>query len=166
MTDATGHDRVRYVAGLGALAAGLALGAAGLAGLLPAWDSAITEACGLYFDNGAVLGGVPVARTAAQQARGLSHRDDAGPGMLFTYSSPEPRIFRMRDTRIPLTIGFFAADGELFAVEDMEPHSDTYHFSLAPALDALELAPGQFEAHGLAVGSRLLRRECYPTQDE
>ncbi|HFX1228586.1 TPA: DUF192 domain-containing protein [Pseudomonas aeruginosa] len=119
-----------------------------------------TEVCDLHFTGGVVLDAVPVARTKEQEARGLMHRDTAGNGMLFSWQEAEPRVFWMRNTRIPLTIGFFAADGTLFAIEDMQPETDDYHFSMKPALDALELAQGEFQRKGLAVGSRLIRREC------
>lgn len=121
-----------------------------------------TEACTLRFSNGTTLDAVPVARTPEQQGRGLSKRDDAGRGMLFTWDKAEPRVFWMRDTRIPLTIGFLNDTGLLFAIEDMEPETDVYHFSIEPASDALELAQGQFQAHGLKEGVRLVGRTCSP----
>ncbi|MCF3643228.1 DUF192 domain-containing protein [Rhizobium sp. TRM95111] len=158
--------RFRYAVGVASLGLSLLTGVAYVTGTMPARASSINEACDLHFSNGVAFRGIPVARTTAQQARGLSHRDDAGPGMLFSWPTSEPRIFWMRDTRMPLSIAFFAEDGELFAIEDMQPNTDTYHYSLSPALDALELPQGQFARHGLPVGSRLLRRECYPTDSE
>lgn len=120
----------------------------------------ISEYCDLTFSGNVELGGVPIARTKEQQAKGLSNRDDVGPGMLFAFDPPGPLAFWMRDTRVPLTIAFISADGELFALEDMVPMSDKYHLSILPALFALELAHGQFEREGLTVGSRLLKYEC------
>lgn len=144
------------VAGL--IVAGLAL--AFVVGRQQTRAATPTEFCTLHFSGGVILEGVPVARTPEQEARGLMHRDDAGPGMLFSWDKAEPRVFWMRNTRMPLSIGFMSADGTLFAIEDMQPNSDEYHFSLDPAQDALELAQGDFSRKGLGVGSRLLRREC------
>ncbi|MCR5860130.1 DUF192 domain-containing protein [Mesorhizobium sp. J428] len=120
------------------------------------------EVCDLHFSGGAILPAVPVAKTVAAQATGLANRDDAGPGLLFSWPKAEPRVFWMRDTHFPLTVGFFGADGVLFAQANMQPMTDTYHFSVSPAADALELAQGQFERHGLRIGSRIVSRECRP----
>ncbi|MFP2768869.1 DUF192 domain-containing protein [Oceanisphaera sp. KMM 10153] len=122
--------------------------------------SAEAEMCDLYFSGGVVLEQVPVARTQAQQARGLMKQNDVGNGMLFEWEIEEQRAFWMRNTWVPLSIGFFSADGTLFAIKDMEPETDDYHFSGRPAQDALELAQGEFERKGLVVGSRLTRRVC------
>ena len=122
----------------------------------------VTEVCDLSFTGNVQLHGIPVVRTKAQQAKGLSHRDDVGPGMLFAFDPPGNLAFSMRDTRVPLSISFVAEDGTLFAVEDMTPESDEYHLSMKPAKYALELPQGQFQRKGLAVGSRLLKEECRP----
>lgn len=122
----------------------------------------VAEVCDLTFTGNVQLRGVPVARTKEQQAKGLSNRDDAGPGMLFAFDPPGKLAFWMRDTRIPLTIAFVSDDGILFAIEDMKPESDEYHLSMKPARYALELAQGQFQREGLAVGSRLQKKECRP----
>ncbi|QPN17975.1 DUF192 domain-containing protein (plasmid) [Pseudomonas aeruginosa] len=59
-----------------------------------------------------------------------------------------------------IVVGLALAFGTLFAIEDMQPETDDYHFSMKPALDALELAQGEFQRKGLAIGARLIRREC------
>lgn len=124
----------------------------------------VAEVCDLTFTGNVQLRGVPVARTKAQQAKGLSGRDDAGPGMLFAFDPPGKLAFWMRDTRIPLSIAFMSEDGNIFIIEDMQPESDEYHLSMKPAKYALELAQGQFQREGLAVGSRLLKEDCRPTK--
>lgn len=95
-----------------------------------------TEACDLHFSNGVTLSGVPVARTPAAQEMGLSHRFDVGPGMLFTWGQAAHRTFWMRNTYVPLSIGFINADGVLFGIQDMQPETDTLHHSGEPATDA------------------------------
>jgi len=140
----------------------LGLAVAFVVGRQRAYAAQPVEACDLYFSNGTALAGVPVAKTVEQQARGLAKRESVGPGMLFTWAKSEPRVFWMRDTRVPLTIGFFDDTGLLFAIEDMEPETDDYHFSIKPAFDALELARGQFQKYGLKEGARLIWRTCSP----
>lgn len=93
-------------------------------------------------------------------AQGLMFRDDVGPGMLFSWPSAEQRVFWMHNTPTPLSVGFISADGTLFAIEDMAPETDDYHYSQMPALDALELVQGEFARKGLIPGSRLLGRKC------
>lgn len=121
-----------------------------------------SDACDLHFSNGVVLRGVPVARTKAQRARGLSRRDSAGNGLLFIWDKPEPRIFWMHETRMPLSVGFFDEQGRLFAIEEMQPENDEYHFSFQPATTALELAQGEFKLNHLLPGVRLEMRGCFP----
>lgn len=82
--------------------------------------------------------------------------------MLFTWTKAEPRVFWMRNTRVPLSIGFFDETGLLFQIEDMLPATDNRHISIKSASDALELARGQFQAHGLEKGVRLIGRTCSP----
>lgn len=146
----------------GLIVAGVFLALA--AGRQQAQAADVAEVCDLSFTGNVQLRGVPVARTKEQQAKGLSNRDDAGPGMLFAFDPPGKLAFWMRDTRIPLSIAFVSEDGALFIIEDMKPNSDEYHLSMKPAKYALELSQGQFEREGLAVGSRLLKEECRPTK--
>lgn len=146
----------------GLIVAGVFLALA--AGRQQAQAADVAEVCDLSFTGNVQLRGVPVVRTKEQQAKGLSNRDDAGPGMLFAFDPPGKLAFWMRDTRIPLSIAFVSEDGTLFIIEDMKPNSDEYHLSMKLAKYALELAQGQFEREGLAVGSRLLKEECRLTK--
>jgi len=113
------------------------------------------QRCDLAFSNGLVLRDVPVARTQAEQSRGLSNRDDIGPGMLFAWPNARPVSFWMKDTFVPLSIGFFDASGVLFSIQDMMPQSLKTHPSVLPTLYALELNQGDFQRLGLALGTRL-----------
>jgi uncharacterized membrane protein (UPF0127 family) len=118
------------------------------------------ERCTLYFSGNITLADVPVARAPAQMAQGLMFRRDAGSGMLFSWPEAEKPVFWMRNTLIPLSVGFISADGTLFDIADMTAETDDYHYSAEPATDALELAQGQFAQKGLRPGVRLLNREC------
>jgi hypothetical protein len=116
--------------------------------------------CTLAFSNGVTLRNIPLAITDQQQRRGLSNLDDIGPGMLFHYPQPKHLSFWMRNTRVPLSIGFFSADGTLLQIEGMQPNSDTSHISQQLATDALELPQGGFAKLGLEVGARLTQQVC------
>lgn len=119
-----------------------------------------TERCTLTFSGNITLADVPVARTPTQMVQGLMFRKNAGSGMLFSWPTAEQRVFWMRNTLMPLSVGFISADGTLFGIEDMAPETDDYHYSTEPATDALELAQGEFAQKGLKPGARLLNREC------
>jgi len=134
---------------------------AGLLTLSLLWAAAVQaqtsamQHCDLAFSNGLVLRDVPVARTPAEQSQGLSNRDDIGPGMLFAWPDARPVSFWMKDTFVPLSIGFFDASGVLFSIQDMTPQSLKSHPSVLPALHALELKQGDFQRLGIALGTRL-----------
>ncbi len=117
--------------------------------------------CTLHFSTGQTLYNVPVAASLAEQERGLSKTHDVSRGMLFTWPQAAPRTFWMRDTWVPLQVGFFDDSGRLFQIENMEPNTDTRHKSAQPAKMALELAQGQYQSLGLVPGKTvLLRGQC------
>lgn len=58
-----------------------------------------------------------------------SHRENAGCGMLFSWAKSEQRVFWMRDTPVPLSIGYLDSTGVLFAIDEMKPNSDKFYFS-------------------------------------
>lgn len=117
--------------------------------------------CLLTFSGGAVLRDIPLAETKVQQDKGLSGRNDVEPEMLFTFPKPDRLMFWMRDTQVPLSVGFFDPVGRLFKIEDMQANTDDFHFSMSDATDALELPQGRFQVVGLSVGSRLISRDCH-----
>lgn len=66
---------------------------------------------------------VAVADTPALRARGLMDVTDLGDldGMLFVFDRSRPVAFWMKNTLIPLRVGYFGPDGVLFQIEAMEP---------------------------------------------
>lgn len=119
------------------------------------------KACSLVFSTGYRIAGVPVAENKAQQAKGLSNRASPGPGMLFDFGTPAPLAFWMKDTRFPLSIGFFDGQGRLIRDgEQMVAESIDYHLSLDPARYALELPAGAFKAHHITKGTRMQVESC------
>ncbi len=97
---------------------------------------------------------VELARTAAERSRGLMFRQELPEdrGMLFIYEEDTASGFWMKDTPIPLSIAFIAADGTILDMQDMEPFSLELHRPSEPYRYALEVNQGWFEEHGLAPG--------------
>ena len=80
-------------------------------------------------------------------------------GMLFAWDSPVQVSFWMKDTLIPLDIGFFDESGSLFLVVSMVPcEADpcANYPSGAPVSYALEALPGFFDT--VALGEVLIPR--------
>ena len=97
---------------------------------------------------------VEVTATPDQRATGLMHRFSLQPdhGMLFVSERPEPQGFWMKNTFIPLSIAFIAADGRIINVDDMAPHDENLHLSRGPALYAIEMRKGWFAERGIRAG--------------
>ena len=85
-------------------------------------------------------------------------RLDEDAGMAFLWPDDTDSAFHMRDTLVPLTVAFFAADGRILATIDMVPCTAdpcaTYHPGLRYR-GALEVQAGALERAGVRVGDRL-----------
>ncbi len=89
---------------------------------------------------------------------GLMRRRDLGPdqGMLFVYRVPTKMSFWMRNTPLPLDIGFFGRDGVLQEIYPMYPFDETPVRSRSAELQfALEMNQGWFGSHGIKPGAHL-----------
>ena len=66
---------------------------------------------------------VELAVSETQQMKGLMHRTELHQdrGMLFVFSQPKKASFWMKNTFIPLSIGFFDKNKKLLNILDMEP---------------------------------------------
>lgn len=124
-----------------------------------------TLQCRLRFDTVAI-DSVPVAATLPQMARGLSSRDEVGPGMLFSWPDDAPRVFWMKDTQVALSVAFLDSAGVVLQIEHMEPESEVFHWSRLPAREGLEVKHGDFERLRIKPGSRLVSRDCMDIQGE
>ena len=95
-----------------------------------------------------------VARTPDQRQRGLMYRTDLGTrqGMLFVFEDDSVREFWMKNTPLPLSIAFLAADGEILQIEPLTPYSEARVRSRRPARYALEVSAGAFAEVGASVG--------------
>jgi len=102
-----------------------------------------------------------VAADPASRARGLMGRARLAPGtgMVFLFPEDVTAAFWMKDTLVPLSIAFVAADGRVVAVREMPPcRADP-----CPSYDpggayryAVELPAGAFRAAGVAGGDRVV----------
>ncbi len=111
--------------------------------------------------NGAqVIVYVEIADTPELRARGLMHREALAEdhGMLFIFEQDVQVPFWMKDTLIPLSIAFIAADGTIVDIKDMQPLDLSLVYSQAPYRYALEVNQGFFAAHGIGIGDTALVR--------
>jgi uncharacterized protein len=89
---------------------------------------------------------VEVARSEAEQERGLMFRDHLSPngGMIFPMNPPRPASFWMKNTLIPLDMIFIRADGSIARVAaETVPYSLEPVSSGEPVAAVLEIAGGR-----------------------
>jgi uncharacterized membrane protein (UPF0127 family) len=102
-----------------------------------------------------------VAADPAARARGLMGRRQVpeGTGMVFLYPSDVAEAFWMKNTLVPLSIAFVAADGRVVSVAEMTPCEADPCPSYPPAGPyryAVELAAGSFGDAGVGPGARVV----------
>ena len=102
-----------------------------------------------------------VAADPASRARGLMGRRKLpqGTGMVFLYPADVTEAYWMKDTLVPLSIAFVAADGRVVSVAEMTPCAADPCPSWAPAGPyryAVELHGGAFGAAGVAKGAKVV----------
>ena len=117
-------------------------------------------------DEGSVIIDVEKAETPEQRAVGLMHRTelDEDAGMVFLFFEDHQGAFYMKNTLIPLSIAFFAENGRILEILDMEPCEADPCELYAPVNDdgtpitywgALEVNQGAFDEWGVEVGDRV-----------
>ena len=102
---------------------------------------------------------IEVARTEAQQERGLMFRDHLAPdrGMIFPMNPPRFASFWMKNTVIPLDMIFIRADGSIARIA-----ANTIPYSLAPVSSGepvaavLEIAGGRAAELGIAEDDKVV----------
>lgn len=101
---------------------------------------------------------VEIVSTQAAMARGLMGRTalPEGTGMLFIHPTPQRLSYWMKDTLIPLDIGFFTEDGTLQEIYPLYPRNLSPVSSHRTDLRfALEVPQGWFKAHNIRPGVKL-----------
>ena len=89
---------------------------------------------------------VELALTKAEKAKGLMYRKKLTDidGMLFIWKKEEKRCMWMKNTFIPLDLGFFREDMSLIEMKNLFPKSTKSVCSSEPAKYALELPKDWF----------------------
>lgn len=97
---------------------------------------------------------VEIADDADERQRGLMYREslEENQGMLFVYPEQRTLGFWMKNTLIPLDIAYIDREGRIVDIQQMEPQTTETHDSAAPAMYALEMNEGWFEANGIRIG--------------
>ncbi|MCA1661980.1 MAG: DUF192 domain-containing protein [Novosphingobium sp.] len=101
---------------------------------------------------------VEVARTAAEQAKGLMFRTAMGAdeGMLFLRNPPDVPSFWMRNTVIPLDLIFIGSDRRILNIAaDAVPYDETPLTARGVSIAVLELNGGRAAQLGLAPGDKV-----------
>lgn len=108
-------------------------------------------------DVGGVSVTAEIADTPALRERGLMERDSLpeNHGMLFVYPEERDLSFWMRNTPLALDIAFIDRGGTIVNIETMRPNDDANTVSTRPAMYALEMEAGWFEANGVEPGARV-----------
>jgi uncharacterized membrane protein (UPF0127 family) len=99
-----------------------------------------------------------LALTPSEQQKGLMYRDsmEVDHGMLFIFERPERRAFWMRNTSIPLDLGYFDASGRLLEVRKLYPFNEnTVPSASNKVLIAVETNRGWFEANEIPPGAQI-----------
>jgi uncharacterized membrane protein (UPF0127 family) len=105
-----------------------------------------------------------VAADPAARARGLMDRTEVpeGTGMVFLYPGDVAEAYWMKDTLVPLSIAFVAADGRVVSVAEMAPCTADPCPSYPPAgryRYAVELPAGAFAAAGVGEGDKVVPQD-------
>jgi len=150
----------RFPHGLRALGTLVVLAVAGCTGVDAPTD-ATPQAPRVEFttDRGVVTVRVEVVSTPETRQRGLMGRTslEADAGLLFIWPEDASSSFHMKDTLIPLSIAFIAADGRVLRILDMEPCTadpcPTYDPKTSYRM-ALEVNQGAFSRWEVREGDR------------
>lgn len=105
---------------------------------------------------------IEVADSPKLTARGLMYRQSMPEknGMLFIFPVEQTQSFWMKNTFIPLSIGFFDSKRTLVDIQDMEPAKSEMdqnlksYLSRSPARYALEVNQGWFQRNKIKIGDR------------
>lgn len=99
-----------------------------------------------------------IAALPPEQERGLMFRKSMGrdEGMLFVFTAPQRMAFWMRNTTLPLDIGYIDTQGVLREIYPMYPLDERSVPSRAMDLQfALEMNQGWFKTNGVRPGDKL-----------
>ena len=123
------------------------------------------NASDIQFEKGQIKIGeyviqVEFAKTPEQWERGLMHRKSMpeNSGMLFIFQDEELHTFWMKNTFIPLSLGYFDRNKKLTEVLEMKPVQSEMQIDIPkypskyPALYVLEMNQNWFSKHNVKPG--------------
>jgi len=99
-----------------------------------------------------------IAALPAELQQGLMFRQTMGSdeGMLFVFTTPQQMGFWMRNTILPLDIGYIDSTGELKEIYPMYPLDEKPVSSRSHAIQyCLEMNQGWYARHGVKAGAAL-----------
>lgn len=99
-----------------------------------------------------------IARTSAEQAKGLMFRTELGDdeGMIFLRNPPDVAAFWMRNTVIPLDIIFIGLDRRIMNIAaNARPYDETPLPAAGPALAVFEINGGLAARLGIKPGDKV-----------
>lgn len=101
---------------------------------------------------------IEIAITQEQKEHGLMNRLSLpiNSGMLFVFEQSDKLCFWMKNTLIPLSIGFIDENGVLLQTEEMQAQSSDTHCAKQPARYALEMNADWFKQNNIRIGSKIL----------
>lgn len=108
--------------------------------------------------NGLQKANIELAITDEQHQIGLMNRPQlaADNGMLFVFEQTAKPCFWMKNTLIPLTVGFIDEHGVLLQTMDMQAQTLDAHCPNLPYRYALEMNQGWFARQNISIGTQIL----------
>ena len=121
----------------------------------PAQTSVDKQCSSIYIEKENLC--VELAISQREKSKGLMYRKDLSDsdGMLFIWKNADKRCMWMKNTYIPLDLGFFREDMTLIEVRSLSPRSLTSVCSSEPAKYAIELPKGWFSSNNIKNNSKL-----------
>lgn len=101
---------------------------------------------------------IELATSPQQIAQGLMYRRQMAPdaGMLFIFERPDPAVFWMKNTFIPLDMIFIGVDGRILNIAERTiPQSETPVPASGPTRAVLEVNGGTSARLGIKPGDRV-----------
>ena len=121
----------------------------------PAQTSVDKQCSSIYIEKENLC--VELAISQREKSKGLLYRKDLSDsdGMLFIWKNADKRCMWMKNTYIPLDLGFFREDMTLIEVRSLSPRSLASVCSSEPAKYAIELPKGWFSSNNIKNNSKL-----------
>jgi len=102
---------------------------------------------------------IEIAALPEERAKGLMFRESMAlnEGMFFIFAEGTSQRFWMKNTRIPLDIGYLSSSGVLLEIHKAKPHDTSGVPSRSNDIKfVLELNAGAYKKLGISIGSKVL----------